>query len=694
MTLVSEPNPVALDAPELYINRELSWLAFNTRVLAQASEHRHPLLERVKFLAIAGSNLDEFFMIRVATLLKQLRTHGEAVSPDGRTTEQQLAVVREQALAMLKRTGEVWEKQLRPELAAHGITFLDAGEHDGEIARYLRDYFRHQVAPVLTPLAFDPGHPFPYISNLSKNLAVVVKHDGRTKFARVKLPPVLPRFIPVPARLAPTPTSFAFLEDVVCANVDSLFPGTTVKGSHLFRVIRDTDMVIQEDEADDLLETIDQGLRQLRHGALSMLQVDHRTPRRVVDILVENFEIEDDGVLVRTRDRMGFGDWMELTTLHRPELKDSPLVPRVVWNRSSSEEVFELVRHRDYMLHHPFDSFTSVETFLSAAVHDRDVVAIKMTLYRIGHDSPLIDLLVQAAEAGKQVAVLVELKARFDERNNITWANRLEAAGVHVVYGLLNLKTHAKLCLIVRKESDGIRRYAHLATGNYNASTARMYTDVGLATVHPDIVDDVSNLFNYLTGYSGKSDYSALLVAPLSLRPRLRALIDREADHARNGRPAKILIKINGLTDSALIQDLYRASQLGVTIDLVVRGICCLRPGVPGVSDRITVRSIVGRFLEHSRIFWFENGGSSEVFIGSADLMERNLDRRVEVLCPVMDPSLRGYLRDVLDLYLSDTERAWKLESSGAYTSPAQADAPVNAQQALLTRHTVDYLRE
>jgi polyphosphate kinase len=694
MTLVSEPNPVALDTPELYINRELSWLAFNTRVLAQASEHRHPLLERVKFLAIAGSNLDEFFMIRVATLLKQLRTRGEAVSPDGRTTEQQLAVVREQALTMLKRTGEVWEKQLRPELAAHGITFLDAAEHDGEIARYLGDYFRHQVAPVLTPLAFDPGHPFPYISNLSKNFAVVVKHEGRTKFARVKLPPVLPRFIPVPARLAPTPTSFVFLEDVISANVDSLFPGTTVKGAHLFRVIRDTDMVIQEDEADDLLETIDQGLRLLRHGAPAMLQVDHRTPRRVVDILVENFEIEDDGVLVRTRDRMGFGDWMELTTLHRPELKYSPLTPRVVWNRSSGEEIFELVRHRDYMLHHPFDSFTSVESFLSAAAHDRDVVAIKMTLYRIGHDSPLVDLLVQAAEAGKQVAVLVELKARFDERNNITWANRLEDAGVHVVYGLVNLKTHGKLCLIVRKESDGIRRYAHLATGNYNASTARMYTDIGIATAHPDIVDDVSNVFNYLTGYSSKSDYSALLVAPNSLRQRLRALIDREADHARNGRPAKIIIKINGLTDTGLIQDLYRASQQGVTIHLVVRGICCLRPGVNGVSDRITVRSIVGRFLEHSRIFWFENGGNSEVFIGSADLMERNLDRRVEVLCPIMDPSLRGYLGDVLELYLSDTERAWKLESSGAYTPPAQSDPAVNAQQALLTRHTVDYLRE
>jgi polyphosphate kinase len=695
MAPVSDAHPIAIDAPELYINRELSWLAFNTRVLAQATDNRHPLLERVKFLAIVGSNLDEFFMIRVAVLQKQLRTRRESVSPDGLTTDQQLARVREEALAMLKRQGEVWERQLRPELASHGIAFLDAADHRAEIAAYLGDYFRQQIAPVLTPLAFDPGHPFPHISNLSKNLAVVVKHDGRTKFARVKLPPAVPRFIQLPARIAPAPTTFVFLEDVVCANVESLFPGTTVKGAHLFRVIRDTDMVIQEDEADDLLETIDQGLRQLRHGALSMLQVDHRTPRRVVDILVENFEIEDDAVLVRTRDRVGFSDWMELTNLHRPELKDAPLVPRVVWNRSSRDEVFELIRHRDYMLHHPFDSFTSVETFLSAAVHDRDVVAIKMTLYRIGHDSPLVDLLVEAAEAGKQVAVLVELKARFDERNNITWANRLEEAGVHVVYGVVNLKTHAKLCLIVRTESDRIKRYAHLGTGNYNAATSRMYTDIGLATAHPDIVDDVSHVFNYLTGYSSKSDYSALLVAPLSLRQRLRELFEREAAHARQGRSGRIIIKINGLTDTALIQDLYRASQAGVTVDLIVRGICCLRPGVPGVSDRIAVRSIVGRFLEHSRIFWFENGGDPEAFIGSADLMERNLDRRVEVLCPLLDPALRGYLRDVvLDLYLSDTERAWTLEASGTYAAPKAAAEPINAQQALLTRHTVDYLRD
>jgi polyphosphate kinase len=685
---------VSLDRPELYINRELSWLAFNARVLAQARDPRHPLLERVKFLAIVGTNLDEFFMIRVATLQKQLRMRLETISADGLTTQQQLTTVREQALAMLAEQGRCWEQELRPELARHGITFLDPRDYTDAISRYLAEYFRREIAPVLTPLAFDPGHPFPHISNLSKNLAIAVKHEGRTKFARIKLPPTVRRFLELPKRLATAESTFVFLEDVVCAHVQSLFPGTMVKASHLFRVIRDADMVIEEDEADDLLETVDQGLRQLRHGIPSMLHVEERMPRRLLDILVENFNV-DEGVLVKTRDRLGFGDWMELTKLHRPELKDLPFAARVVWSRSQWEDVFEAVRHRDYMLHHPFDSFVSVETLLHAAVKDPSVIAIKMTLYRIGHDSPLIDLLVEAAEAGKQVAVLVELKARFDERNNITWATRLEEAGVHVVYGLVNLKTHAKLCLLVRKEPDGIRRYAHVGTGNYNASTARVYTDLSLFTTRPAVVEDVTNVFNYLTGYSSQTDYGALLVAPVSLRRRLRDLIDREAMHARAGRPARIILKMNGLTDSEMIQHLYRASQAGVPVDLIVRGICCLRPGVPGVSDRITVRSIVGRFLEHSRVFWFENGGEVAVFIGSADLMERNLDRRVEVLCPVVDGSLRDYLRDVLDACLQDTDRAWALDASGRYSPPPGSQGePHNAQQFLLNRHTVEYQRE
>ena len=691
--LLKDRSAETLDRADLYINRELSWLAFNARVLAQARDEGHPLLERVKFLAIVGTNLDEFFMIRVAALLKQLRSRHESISPDGLTTQQQVAIVRERALEMLAEQGRCWERELRPELARHGIVFVDPSDYTDEMSAYLADYFRREIVPVLTPLAFDPGHPFPHISNLSKNLAVAVKHDGRTKFARVKLPPMVPRFIELPSRLSGGHQAFVFLEDVVCSNVQSLFRGTTVKGAHLFRVIRATDMIIQEDEADDLLETVDQGLRQIRHGTPSMLQVEERMPRRVLDILVENFEI-DEGVLVRTADRIGFGDWMQLTKLHRPELKDVPFAPRLLWSRSEPEEVFEAVRHRDHMLHHPFDSFTSVERLLNAAVEDETVVAIKMTLYRIGHDSPLVDLLVQAAEAGKQVAVLVELKARFDERNNIAWANRLEEAGVHVVYGLVNLKTHAKLCLIVRKEPDGIRRYAHIGTGNYNSATARIYTDLGLITARPAIVEDVTNVFNYLTGYSSQTDYDALVVAPVRLRRRIVAMIDREAEHAAEGRAARIIVKVNGLTDSEIIQHLYRASQAGVQIDLIVRGICCLRPGVAGVSDRITVHSIVGRFLEHSRIFWFENGGDPAVYIGSADLMERNLDRRVEVLCPVLDPSLRTYLREtVLDLYLRDNAQSWRLGGNAQYEPPIDNAAPdaVSAQSTLLLRHTTDY---
>ena len=690
----SHPTVAPLDAPSLYLNRELSWLAFNERVLDQARDRRHPLLERVKFLAIVGTNLDEFFMIRVAVLQKQMRTHREHVSPDGLTTEQQLALVRARARQMLDEQARCWTDALRPELAAHGIRFLDPTEYSDDLSDYLAGHFTREIAPVLTPLAFDPGHPFPHISNRSKNLAVAVKHEGRTKFARIKLPPVLPRFLQLPAALAGGGTAFVFIEDVVCANVESLFPGTAVKSAHVFRVIRDTDMVIQEDEADDLLETVDQGLRQLRHGAPSLLQVDERMPRRVLDILVENFEIDDE-VLVRTSHRLGFGDWMELMGLHRPELKDPAFSPRIVWGRNEVDEVFELVRHRDFMLHHPFDSFVSVETFLKAAVLDPHVVTIKLTLYRIGHDSPLIDLLEEAAEAGKQVAVLVELKARFDERNNITWATRLEAAGVHVVYGLVNLKTHCKLCLVVRKEPDGIRRYAHIGTGNYNASTSRVYTDLALITARPSIVDDVTNVFNYLTGYSALTDCQELLVAPVSLRRRLSELIERERGHAVAGRPARIVFKVNSITDTGVIQDLYRASQAGVRVDLIVRGICCLRPGVAGVSERISVRSIVGRFLEHSRVYAFENGGEPQAFVGSADLMERNLDRRVEVLCPVLDRSLLEYLREtVLGAYLRDADRAAVLGPDGDYR-PASAEETVerfSAQDFLLTRHTTDYV--
>jgi polyphosphate kinase len=651
----SKLDPTDLSAPNLFINRELSWLEFNQRVLAQAQDASHPLLERVKFLAITGTNLDEFFMVRVATILKKFRAGIEETSLDGLTTEQELAAIRGRALAQMDEQTACWAKSLRPLLAAEGIHFLEPGDYTPAIDAWLTQYFKDQIFPVLTPLAFDPGHPFPYISNLSMNLAVRVRHGGRTKFARVKVPGMLPRLIQLPESLSPQKgLSHVFLEDVIRRNVHELFPGTQVEGAHLFRIIRDTDMVIQEDEADDLLETVDRGLKQLRYGALSLLQVESETPKRVLSILIENFEVDED-VVVRTTDRMGYGDWRALTALHRPALKDPGFTPRTLWAPDEADKVFEQIADQDFLVHHPFDSFTSVETFLRAAVKDQHVIAIKVTLYRIGANSPLIDMLIEAAEDGKQVAVLVELKARFDERNNIGWATRLESAGIHVVYGLVNIKVHCKLCLVVRKEADGIRRYAHIATGNY------------------------------------KRSYNALLVAPVGLRQGVRALIEREMEHAKAGRPARIIIKNNGLADAAMIRTLYRASQAGVRIDMIVRGLCCLRPGIPGISDRITVRSIVGRFLEHSRIYSFENNGSPEVYIGSADLMERNLDRRVEVLCPIADPALRDHMRGtVLEALLSDTHRSWMLQTDGRYVraTPPEGASPLNSQKFLLDWYT------
>lgn len=676
-----------LSTPTLYINRELSWLEFNHRVLAQAQDSFHPLLERVKFLGITGSNLDEFFMVRVATILKKFRADIDDMSIDGLNTDQELAAIRQRALEQMDLQSACWSHSLRPQLANEGIHFLDQTAYTPAIEQWLRQYFETHIFPVLTPLAFDPGHPFPYISNLSMNLAVRVKHAGRTKFARVKVPGMLPRFIAIPENLAPqTGTSYVFLEDVIRCNVQALFPGTHVEGTHLFRIIRDTDMVIQEDEADDLLESVDRGLKQLRYGALSLLQVEEDMPRRVLNILVENFEVEED-IVVRTSERMGFSDWSALTKTHRPALKDPVFHPRLLWGPDETDKVFEQIADQDFLIHHPFDSFTTVETFLRAAVNDPLVVAIKMTLYRIGANSPLVDLLIEAAEQGKQVAVLVELKARFDERNNIAWATRLESAGIHVVYGLVNIKVHCKLTLVVRHQADGIRRYAHIATGNYNRATSQVYTDIGLLTAEEGVVDDVTEVFNSLTGYSSKRSYNSLLVAPVGFRQGFKALIDREIEHAQAGRPARIIIKNNAVADKGMIQALFRASQAGVAIDLIVRGVCCLRPGIPAVSDRIRVRSIVGRFLEHSRLYFFQNGGDDEIYFGSGDLMERNLDRRVEVISPVHDVDLKRHLRDVvLEALLKDTHRSWELQTDGSYVrvKPAPGDEPLNSQQFLL----------
>jgi polyphosphate kinase len=673
-----------LNDPSLYINRELSWLAFNSRVLAQARDSSHPLLERVKFLAIAANNLDEFHMVGLASLLRQWRSGVDAVSPDGLEIEERVETVRHTTGQMLDDFGTCWD-ELRSLLAEHEFHFLERRDYTPDVHVFLGRHFNAMICPVLTPLAFDPGHPFPYVSNRSRNLAVVVRHRHRTKFARVKVPHTLPRFIEVPRALTGRRRTFVFLEDVIKANLHELFPGVDIVTAHLFRVIRDTDIVVRERDSDDLLESVDLSLREVRYGAVSLLEVEEDTPKRVLDILKENFEVEDD-VVSKSSARIGFADWLAIPRLNRPGLKDPPIAARTLWRRADSD-LFEQLKYQDCLLHHPFDSFASVEAFIKAAVRDPGVVAIKMTLYRIGSHSPIPDLLIEAADAGKQVAVLVELKARFDERSNIGWAHRLEEAGVHVVYGLLNLKTHCKLCLVVRQGSNGVERYAHIGTGNYNAATAQVYTDLGLFTSEPRLMADISELFNYLTGYSNQVQYRELLVAPLDLRRKLRGLLEREADHVRGGMSGRVIIKVNGLSDPDMIRDLYRTSRAGVPIDLIVRGICALRPGVPGISETIAVRSVVGRFLEHSRIFWFENGGEPEVYIGSADLMERNLNRRVETLCPVRDETLSRYLREtVLDAYLRDTARAWRLRSDGEYERAADgAGRAFSAQNHLLT---------
>ena len=677
---------INLKDPSLYINRELSWLEFNQRVLDQARDTAHPLLERVKFLAIAGTNLDEFFMIRIATTMRRFRAGVEEVAPDGYTTGQQLEAMRSCAHVMLDSLATTWAR-LRELLEGEQIRLLEPAAWTPEIREYLNSYFSRDISPVLTPLAFDPGHPFPFISNLSKNFAVVIRHGGRIKFARVKVPDVLPRFVLLPEALGHGPHTYAFLEDVVRANIHELFPGTQVHSAHLFRIVRDADLAIEDEaDADDLLESVDRSLRQLRRGPISLLQVEADMPARVLDILVENFGLNED-VVVRSPERLGFGDWHQLARIHRPDLKDPPFSTRSLWRPDEDPEtIFDQIRYQDLLVHHPFESFATVETFLRAAVRDRQVVAIKMTLYRIGEDSPLVPLLIEAAECGKQVAVLVELKARFDERNNIRWARRLEAHGIHVVYGFANIKTHAKLCLVVRQEPAGMQRYVHTSTGNYNSVTAKVYTDLGFFTADPDIVTDVTDLFNYLTGYSSQREFRRLVVAPMQLRPRIMELIRREAEHARAGRPAHLIAKLNAVTDDQMIRELYVASQAGVQIDLIVRGICSLRPGIPGVSENIRVRSIVGRFFEHSRMFWFQNGGHEELYLTSADLMERNLDRRVETLTPVRDRALLSHVRNVvLDAYLRDTSRAMALDSSGRYHRLLTGTPDdFSAQQALL----------
>ena len=695
----------ALDSHELvapispstrYFNRELSWLAFNWRVFEEAMLDRHPLLERVKFLAIFNTNLDEYFMIRVAGLKQQIAARVNERSSDGLTPAEQLTAIRKVVLRHLEMEERCWLDDIHPKLHDQGIHLLDYEELTPEQRRSCRDYFEREVFPVLTPLAFDPSHPFPHISNLSINLAVVINdpEEGEV-FARVKVPAVLPRLVPVsggacdgPEHIPPKRRAcYTWLEQVIAANVDSLFPGVEVVESYAFRITRNADVEIQEEEAADLLRTIEQGVRQRRFGAVVRISVQHSMPQRLRDLLLANLKLTADD-LYQSQAPLGLSDLMVLLKLDRPDLKDPPfypVVPAVLRHARSSHDIFAAIRQHDILLHHPYDSFQPVVELIQAAAEDPDVLAIKQTLYRVGSNSPIVKALMHAREQDKQVTVLVELKARFDEENNITWARALERAGVHVVYGLLGLKTHAKLALIVRREQDGLRRYVHLGTGNYNATSARIYTDMGLLTCRPDIGADVSELFNFLTGYSRQRQYRKLLVAPIALRDRLSGLIEREMAHARAGRPARLIFKLNAVVDPTMTDLLYSASQAGVQVDLIVRGICCLRPGVPGMSERISVRSIVGRFLEHSRIYYFANDGAPEVYLGSADLMQRNLDRRVETLFPVEDPGLVAQTHTLLETYLADNTRARRLQPDGSYgwTEPEAGTAPVDSQAAL-----------
>ncbi len=686
----AEP-PLPQLGPERYLNRELSWLQFNRRVLEEAFDTRHPLLERVRFLAIASATLDEFFMVRVSGLRAQVDAGVQQRSPDGRTPQEQLALIKPVVDATTSRQRECLLQDLLPELASQGIAVLDYTELNSTQRRQARALFDSEVFPVLTPLSFDPGHPFPHISNLSLNLAVVVHSPrGEERFARIKMPEVLPRLVPLPAADG-EPRIFLWLEQLVAANLANLFPGMEVRESYPFRVTRNADVDLQEDEAGDLLRTIEHGIRRRHFGPVVRLSIDPTMPPRILEILTENMEVAP-GDVYRHAGPLGLNGLMDLAKLDRPDLKYPPLLPVVPPELDETDDVFAAIQARDILLHHPYESFLPVVEFIQAAAEDPHVLAIKQTLYRLGSDTPLVDALVRAREKGKQVTVLVELMARFDEENNIEWARALERAGVHVVYGLLGLKTHGKLALVVRKERDGLRRYVHLSTGNYNVATAHQYTDIGMLTSREAIGADASDLFNYLTGYSDQRSYRTFMVAPVNLRERLIRLIGRESSHAAAGDRACVVFKFNTLTDPDVIEALYSASQSGVEIDLIVRGVCCLRPGVPGLSENIRVRAIAGRFLEHSRVFYFRNGGSEEVYLGSADLMSRNLDRRVEVVFPVEDPRLIRRLRDeVLQIYLEDTANAHVLEPDGSYR---RADGkPCDSQSWLTTRRPVEATR-
>ncbi len=700
-TVDHEETPQLLTDPALYTNFQLSWLTFNERVVEEAEDASQPLLERAKFLAIVTSNNDEFFMVRVAGLRQANESGSGPLEDDGLTPAEVLDDINRRSQALAERQLRCFQEQVLPALAREHIHLLDYAQLDEPQRASMTATFKRDIAPVLTPLAIDTGHPFPFISNLSLNLLIVLGDDdgSRERVARLRVPPTLPRLVPVepgPAQRTGAgerhpPVCFVWLEQVIAANIGTLFAGIPILATYPFRVLRNGDLEIQADEAVDLLENVKAMLRARPFGFVTCLAVDESMPADRLAWLHDNLEVGS-GATLRLNGPLGLSALIGLLVLDRPDLKDPPLVPRVPRGFESPAETFETLRHGDVLLHHPYDSFEPVVGLISAGAQDPDALGIKQTLYRVGSHSPVVEALGAAREANTEVAVLVELKARFDEESNVGWAQALEAKGVHVVYGLPGLKVHSKVAMVVRREGDGLRRYLHLGTGNYNASTARMYTDLGLLTSRVDLGEETAELFNSLTGYSDKTDYLTLLVSPVTLRERMLRMIEREAEHARRGEPARLIFKMNQLTDGPIIRALYRASQAGVRIDLLVRGVCCLRPGIPGVSDSISVTSIVGRFLEHSRIYYFRNAGVEEIYLGSADLMPRNLDHRVEVVFPLEDALLRQQVRDgILQVQLADTVKARRLRPDATYerVRPALGEEPLDSQAWFLS-HTLD----
>jgi polyphosphate kinase len=672
-----------------YLNRELSWLDFNRRVLELAQDEALPLLERVKFLAIFSSNLDEFYMVRVAGLKRQLAAGLASRSADGLTPKEQLGLIAERVQPLVQEQASLWVDRIWPALHQNGICLLRWNDLEDDQKKELDNLFRERIFPVVTPLAVDPGHPFPYISNLSLNLAVLLRDptSDTTHFARVKVPPLLPRFVELSQE-----GYFVPLEDVIGASLDELFPGMEIVEEHAFRVTRNADLELNDDGAEDLLEALEAELRKRRFSPAVRLEAEPGISDYVMSLLIRELEVESIDVHTLPGPLDLTGLW-SLYDIDRPDLKDDPFQPVTPPALHSPEEVpsdiFEILRTRDVLVHHPYESFTtSFQRLVEQAAQDPNVLAIKQTLYRTSGDSPIVEALTDAAEEGKQVVVLVEIKARFDERNNINWARTLERAGCHVVYGLLGLKTHCKLCLVVRREGRNVRRYVHVGTGNYNPKTARIYEDLGLLTADPQLGSDVSDLFNYLTGYSRKTMYRSLIVSPHGTRERIIDMIEREISVATAENPGYIAMKLNSLIDEAIIDTLYKASQNNVDVDLVIRSICALRPQVEDLSERIHVRSIVGRYLEHSRIFYFQNDGQEEVYIGSADLMHRNLDRRVEVVVAVQDPELCRRLKSILQLCLAETTKASVLGADGRWKHKAYPDGqePVDAQEELMRR--------